>query len=409
MAWGAVWPLRYVMPKIGDWYHAREGLFSRLPNVTGKRWIWVHVASSGELEQSIPVMERLKVEGYRICLTYFSPTAKKGIELEVARRQQYGLSPPWDFADCSPFDFGKTVNRFIEHFNFEAFVTFHRELWPGIILAAKKQKIRLYLLCFFISSAKKNALWFLRPLLEKFECIACIDSTSQQSLTAKLKRPEVMLMGDTRLLRAMSRKQLAPRTFSVSNIKVGIFASLWEEDFEAVLVALSEMGSFPKEWSYFFVPHELNSAFIRKLHNGLLAKGFQVEYWENWKQNPRAGVCVLVNQVGILVELYGVGQFAFVGGSFRKRVHNLIEPYVYGLPLVTGPFIKNSPNLELLNHSRALSVCQDATGLRDFIRRQRDGEWRSYTVNLDGIEVEKVVQKIKKGGETKVSPPLAHH
>ena len=49
-----------------------------------------------------------------------------------------------------------------------------------------------------------------------------------------------------------------------------------------------------------------------------------------------------MDKVGLLAELYLVGKIVFVGGSFRARVHNVLEPAAYALPILTGPFIENS-------------------------------------------------------------------
>jgi 3-deoxy-D-manno-octulosonic-acid transferase len=46
--------------------------------------------------------------------------------------------------------------------------------------------------------------------------------------------------------------------------------------------------------------------------------------------------------VGLLAELYRYSALAYVGGSFKKRVHNVLEPAAYGNAIVVGPFIQNS-------------------------------------------------------------------
>jgi 3-deoxy-D-manno-octulosonic-acid transferase len=61
---------------------------------------------------------------------------------------------------------------------------------------------------------------------------------------------------------------------------------------------------------------------------------------EIWKAGPvtsRAPV-VIVERPGVLADLYGVGQIAYVGGGFgTKGLHAVIEPAAYGIPVVMGP------------------------------------------------------------------------
>src|SRR5258708_633977 len=92
----------------------REGFFARLALTARVRrackgWDsvrWFHFASSGELEQCLPLLEELrKVEkDSKVFLSYFSPTAKRALALEKKRRENAGLPIPWDYADFSPFD-----------------------------------------------------------------------------------------------------------------------------------------------------------------------------------------------------------------------------------------------------------------------------------------------------------------
>jgi 3-deoxy-D-manno-octulosonic-acid transferase len=40
--------------------------------------------------------------------------------------------------------------------------------------------------------------------------------------------------------------------------------------------------------------------------------------------------------------LYQYAHVAYVGGSFRQGIHNVLEPAVYGIPVVYGPRHTNS-------------------------------------------------------------------
>ena len=56
---------------------------------------------------------------------------------------------------------------------------------------------------------------------------------------------------------------------------------------------------------------------------------------------PRADVVVL-DTIGELATLYQLGTVVFVGGSLvATGGHNILEPAVYGRPVVFGPHMQN--------------------------------------------------------------------
>ena len=77
---------------------------------------------------------------------------------------------------------------------------------------------------------------------------------------------------------------------------------------------------------------------------------------------------VLIDRIGILAELYHQANLAFVGGSFRGSIHNVMEPAVAGLPVLFGPSYHNSQEAELLVQSGGGLVCLDEPGIYSTIK-----------------------------------------
>lgn len=48
----------------------------------------------------------------------------------------------------------------------------------------------------------------------------------------------------------------------------------------------------------------------------------------------------MVNAIGFLSSIYQYGTVAFIGGGFTNGIHNILEPTVYGLPVLFGPNYK---------------------------------------------------------------------
>ena len=46
---------------------------------------------------------------------------------------------------------------------------------------------------------------------------------------------------------------------------------------------------------------------------------------------------LLIDNVGLLSQLYRFGRFAYVGGAFGAGLHNTLEAAAFGLPVFFGP------------------------------------------------------------------------
>ena len=70
--------------------------------------------------------------------------------------------------------------------------------------------------------------------------------------------------------------------------------------------------------------------------------GFRLVRRSLWGGEPLAGVVFLLDSIGELAALYSLATVAFVGGSLVPRGgHNILEPALYGVPIVTGAHYEN--------------------------------------------------------------------
>ena len=70
--------------------------------------------------------------------------------------------------------------------------------------------------------------------------------------------------------------------------------------------------------------------------------GFRLLRRSLWGGEPLAGAVFLLDSVGELAALYSLATIAFVGGSLVPRGgHNILEPALYGVPIVTGNHYEN--------------------------------------------------------------------
>lgn len=64
--------------------------------------------------------------------------------------------------------------------------------------------------------------------------------------------------------------------------------------------------------------------------------GLAPAIWRPGEATP-AERCVIVEARGLLGDLYAVGDLAYVGGGYRRgRLHAVMEPAAYGVPVLFG-------------------------------------------------------------------------
>lgn len=83
---------------------------------------------------------------------------------------------------------------------------------------------------------------------------------------------------------------------------------------------------------------------------------------------------VVVDSIGILMRLYASAHVAFVGGSFRQGVHNVLEAAVFGIPVLFGPRHRNSQEPLMLVERGGGFVVGDAGDLERTLHNLFDNE-----------------------------------
>jgi 3-deoxy-D-manno-octulosonic-acid transferase len=110
---------------------------------------------------------------------------------------------------------------------------------------------------------------------------------------------------------------------------------------------------------------------------------------------PDKGVQVfIVDTIGLLTKIYSYADLSYVGGGFDKEgVHNVLEPAVFGAPVLIGPvYDKYQEAVDLVERNGCL-VAQDAPSfeknlellLSDREFRRKTGEiCRNFIVDNTG-------------------------
>lgn len=326
----------------------REGLRLRSPDATGTtpwtrgpagtRPIWIHCAS-GEFEYAKPVIQELKQREpqQKILVTYFSPSARIAIE----------KFPGVDFHSPAPWDLSRHVSALIQHHKPRALLIARTDAWPAMVHEAARLQVPTLL---FSATLAENAgrlqpiaRPFSRWVLKELNQIYCVSESDRASFEILGLGDKVTVSGDTRFDQVIARLRSPKPVMSLfagfHGARVLIAGSTWEEDEVQLVPVLARMKNKMK---FIVAPHEPSQSHIMALEARLAAAGLKHQRYSEAKKLKVETDVVVVDQVGILAELYAQGEFAFVGGSFRKTVHSVMEPLGAGCLTFVGPFHRNN-------------------------------------------------------------------
>ena len=122
-----------------------------------------------------------------------------------------------------------------------------------------------------------------------------------------------------------------------------VFGSTWDRDEEIIFDYIKE--EINKNLKYIIAPHEVSVKNISRIKSKLSNK---VNLLSDNKYNIQNNV-LIVDSVGVLKYLYSFSDISYVGGGFKKKgLHNILEPCVYGNPVIFGKYFKFSNEAKAL-------------------------------------------------------------
>ncbi|MFZ1291484.1 MAG: glycosyltransferase N-terminal domain-containing protein [Melioribacteraceae bacterium] len=331
--------------KIRDGIKGRKRLFENLIiNLTeldrSKKIIWIHSSSMGEFEQAKPIIEQIKKNiPINILVTFFSPSGYNN-------SLKY---PNADIISYIPFDSFTNAKRFVGLVKPSAVLFMRYDFWPNFIWVLSKYKVATFIVDATMSKTSKRKL----PVAKQFHTVLFKDFLKILTISEKDKEsfkdfniPEEKLavVGDTRFDRVY-QKSIDAKNKNLFRLdifkgkKVLVLGSSWESDEDVIFPAILKLLKFDKNIVTIVVPHEPSVRRLEALEYTLRdIKTIRFSYKNNYNDEP----IILVDSIGVLLTLYNYADVAYVGGSFKQGIHNVLEPAVYGIPVVFGPKNKNS-------------------------------------------------------------------
>ncbi|MEP6674111.1 MAG: glycosyltransferase N-terminal domain-containing protein [Ferruginibacter sp.] len=343
-------------PKARRWVEGRKDLFIKLNHfrlkTTNKKKVWVHCASLGEYEQGLPVLEKIKAAypDYIMVLSFFSPSGYEAVKNRNSADEIFYL----------PMDNALNAKRFLDAIEPSLVIWIKYEYWYYYLTELKQRNIPVLLVSGIFRKSQPFFKWYGNVWKKMLGCFDHLFVQSQESATLLSGidiSGNISVSGDTRFDRVIEIAETAGPDLPAhiaefcAGSKIIVAGSTWPEDEEE----LDHYANKHREIKFIIAPHEIDDAHLKEIeklfHHTLRYSAFDI--------NRDMGANVLIiDNIGLLSRLYKCADITYVGGGFgADGIHNVLEPAVYGKPVVFGPeYEKYLEAEELLETGGGISI-----------------------------------------------------
>lgn len=311
-----------------------------LPRPAG-RLAWLHGVSVGEGLSLLPLAARIRAERPDTAILITSGTRASaellGQRLPAGAVHQY-----------APVDTPGVVGRFLDHWRPDLGVLAESELWPNLILGAKRRGVRLALVSARISSSSlrgwRRAPAAARAVLGAFDLLLARDEAAAEDFRALGVRVDGL--ADIKFGAAplpADEAELGRLAAAISGRPVILAASTHggEEGLILYRFARAAAGRSPSPLLILAPRHQTRGAEVERL---ALERGLTAARRSAGAEPAGADVLV-ADTVGELGLWYRLAGLTFLGGSLAPGVggHNPLEPARLGCAFISGPHVENWP------------------------------------------------------------------
>ena len=312
------------------WVEGRQHIFQQLKNTlkSDDEMVWFHCASLGEFEQARPVIEKLKINfpTYKILVTFFSPS---GFE----HRKNDSLI---DYVFYLPIDTKKNAKAFIKMVQPKMVFFVKYEFWFNYIMELKQNHIATYLISGVFRENQLFFKWYgawYKQVLTGFTHFFVQNETSKNILLQH-HFTNVILSGDTRFDRVFENTQHPKKLPLIEQFKGNdillVGGSTWQPE-EQILANYSKLNCSCK---LIIAPHDISENHVLTIEK--LFNQNCLRYSRANEKDVNSQPVLIIDNIGLLANIYQYADIAFVGGGFTGALHNILEPASFGNVVLFG-------------------------------------------------------------------------
>ena len=303
--------------KANDWINGRKNCLEKIKeDLNNESPIWIHVSSLGEYIMAKPLISKLLVEFPKknILLTFFSPSGFNNVKLKNERINKHYL----------PLDTPSNAKEFINTVNPCIAVFAKYDFWFNYLIELQKANIRTL---FFSTNLNSNQLYFKKgwswqkSILKKISKLLVLNQ-KVDSFLKKENFENTMVCGDTRFDEVRINKKLDQDIILkyINNRVCLVLGSSWEAEEKILKKALLKLNNI----AIIIAPHDVSAKRINSIEKRFRNKTLKLSQLKESNLNRKK--ILIVDSIGILSNLYHYSDIAFIGGGFKNKLHNILEP-----------------------------------------------------------------------------------
>lgn len=356
------------------WRHGKylEGLgqrFGRVPaglNPDVDPSIWIHAVSVGEVLAARAIVPELRRRYPRLRL-FLSTTTITG--QQVARSRV----PEVDGLFYFPLDLPWAVRRWVDRLQPTLFLMMETELWPNLLRACRAHGARTALVNGRISARSFPRYRLVRPFMRRVLadvdlCCAQSEESAQRLVALGADPARVVVTGSLKFDALDWGSGGRDRVLRFFRLREGrtvfMAASTLRGEDAAVLRAFRRLRTVRPDALLVIAPRHPER--FAEVEQACAAEGYRVARRTALlvDTEPPADIVVL-DTVGELARLFEIATIVFVGGSLVDAGgHNILEPAVFGKPILFGPHMQNFAEIaEAFLEGGAAVQVRDEAGL----------------------------------------------
>ena len=329
------------------------------------RRVWIHALSVGEVISAVPLIKAW-TEHFPRTEIVFSASTQTGIETAHRLIREH-VCAVFHF----PHDLIFSVKHIVSRIDPDLAVIVETDIWPNFLMEMRRRQIPVFLVNTRLSAksfaAYRKVSFFTKPLFQCFEKICPQSRADAQRfrqvgvspdrivLTGNMKFDQPVTAPDERSLRQM-RENLGIDP----GRKILIAGSTHEGEEHIVSIVYAALKHHVPELALIIAPRNPDRAGI--VCRIFRERGYGARKMAEVEENPSPVWDVMaVDRIGVLKNLYGLSDIAFVGGSLVPLGgHNPLEPAALARPVLFGPHMSDFAEI-----SQMLMEAEAAVQVRD--------------------------------------------
>ncbi|MBY0493306.1 MAG: 3-deoxy-D-manno-octulosonic acid transferase [Cyanobacteria bacterium] len=313
-------------------------------NMDGDESIWVHAVSVGEVLTARPLISELK-RRYPNLRMFLSTTTMAGQQL--ARRSVQDLDAVFYF----PFDFGFVVRRTLDLVRPKLFIMMETEIWPNLLRECRVRGVKTAVVNGRLSARSFPRYKMIRPMMRRVlddidKFLVQSEESARRFIDLGADPARVVVTGSLKfdsleVSPARARDRVLRYFRMPASRPVIVSGSTMKGEEVAVLRAFRRVRTASPNTLLVLAPRNPER----------FGEAEQLARQEGWKVAKRSDLAVdaeprvdvvILDTIGELATIYQIATVVFVGGSLvATGGHNVLEPAVFGKPIVFGPHMEN--------------------------------------------------------------------